>query len=495
MSGILPINTSYSPDRIADIIFVHGLNDNAMQCWKPQDWSGLQWWPHWVAADFRNTGVWLADYESPISNWQGTAMTLPERARNLLEWISARPELEGGKRPLIFVAHSLGGLVVKQMLQMAITLRNASYEPIGKQIRAIVFLSTPHLGAQLSTLAQNLDRLGIARLSTAMKTLTDDDPHLRELNYWYRDNCQPLGIQTRVFAEARPLRLQTRGILGFGGSVTTLVAVDQKTADPGLAGVQPVSLDEDHLTMCKPASKDALVVISVSKFLREVLSKVESERAASSQGAPAPDATQTIGGDAAPVGSTPAPAVQTPPVNAGPRRELIAAMLKLPQIIDSARRTAIVRELSPISVNVPNSATPADHVTAIVDTCLEQKGGLESLRGALRFYYSNAIAFDAVEAAISRLQSGDNGRQSVGATAAETAGGAARPAGPMGAAQRIKCEHLKQRKAILEKQYSALLDDLKTTLGPDLKVTLNARAEQIATDLTQVEADIQANCV
>ena len=50
--------------------------------------------------------------------------------------------------PLIFVAHSLGGIVVKRALITA-TVRNA-YKAIVDSTIAVVFLGTPHHGSQLA---------------------------------------------------------------------------------------------------------------------------------------------------------------------------------------------------------------------------------------------------------------------------------------------------------------------------------------------------------
>ena len=50
--------------------------------------------------------------------------------------------------PLIFVVHSLGGIVVKRALITA-TVRNA-YKAIVDSTIAVVFLGTPHHGSQLA---------------------------------------------------------------------------------------------------------------------------------------------------------------------------------------------------------------------------------------------------------------------------------------------------------------------------------------------------------
>ena len=67
------------------------------------------------------------------------------------------------------------------------------------------------------------------------------DPYLEDLKFWYRDNAPRLGIETRAFCENEPLK-------GLA------VVVDKESADPGDVVVVPV--DGNHVTICKPGSKD-----------------------------------------------------------------------------------------------------------------------------------------------------------------------------------------------------------------------------------------------
>ena len=74
-------------------------------------------------------------------------MTITQHAQQLLQKITdARTECR--ERPIIFVAHSLGGILVKDMI-----IQSAKYEhqlkflDINKSTSAIIFFGTPHLGA------------------------------------------------------------------------------------------------------------------------------------------------------------------------------------------------------------------------------------------------------------------------------------------------------------------------------------------------------------
>ena len=68
--------------------------------------------------------------------------------------------MQQNQRPLIFVAHSLGGLVVEQALLIS---RGAAQQHL-KQIltftTAIAFMGTPHIGSTIADWATPLTRLG-----------------------------------------------------------------------------------------------------------------------------------------------------------------------------------------------------------------------------------------------------------------------------------------------------------------------------------------------
>jgi hypothetical protein len=116
-------------------------------------------WPSWLAKDIPGLAVWTLAYESPTSNWLGTAMPLQDRAKNVLERLIGERELHG--RQLVFVCHSLGGLLIKQVLRAA-DGRRAYGDEEGRlfveSVRGIVFIATPHSGSVHATV---LDKLRI----------------------------------------------------------------------------------------------------------------------------------------------------------------------------------------------------------------------------------------------------------------------------------------------------------------------------------------------
>lgn len=231
-----------------DLVFVHGLGGEALGTWGFVE--GRESWRDWLARDHPGARVWSLDYDAAASAWQGSAMPLTDRAANVLPLLQAHGL---GERPLVFVAHSMGGLLVKQLLRRAESSAR-EYGRVLEATRGVVFLSTPHAGSPLATIA-NILRLFL-RANVTIEDLRRHDPHLRELNAWYRNNSVAAGVRSLVFFETQT----TKGVL----------VVDPTSADPGITDVTPIPVDSDHLAICKPERPDALVWLVTSRFITDL---------------------------------------------------------------------------------------------------------------------------------------------------------------------------------------------------------------------------------
>jgi Putative serine esterase (DUF676) len=255
-TALIQISGGDQPDRLADVIFVHGLDGNARTTWHPRNQPD-DFWPAWLGEDMPQLGVWSLSYAVSASAWKGHTMPLYDRANNTLDLL----ELEAiGRRPLAFICHSLGGLLIKQVLRNARDAANPSWHAIVQHTQLLVFLSTPHSGANLASWIKYIGTL--LRTTVSVEELEMHHPRLRELNDWYRDQVESLGIKTFVYYETRP----TSGIL----------VVDATTANPGLPGVRPIPVDEDHMSICKPASKQDRLYRRVKRLLEDTVLHVDS---------------------------------------------------------------------------------------------------------------------------------------------------------------------------------------------------------------------------
>jgi class 3 adenylate cyclase/tetratricopeptide (TPR) repeat protein len=162
-----------------------------------------------------------------------------------------------GLRPLVFVTHSLGGLLVKQVLRNASSYGNACWQDIYDETRGIVFLSTPHAGADAADGVRHLGRL--ARLSVNVRELQTQSAQLRDLNLWFRTHAPAADIAVQAYYETR----RTAGAF----------VVNATSADPGIRGVVPIGLDADHMTICKFEDRSNPAYRLTLKFVQECVAR------------------------------------------------------------------------------------------------------------------------------------------------------------------------------------------------------------------------------
>jgi pimeloyl-ACP methyl ester carboxylesterase len=246
--------------RKADVIFIHGLGGNYKDTWSAKigEEGDKFYWPMELSKVEPDVGVWSINYNASPSLWIGTAMPIEDRADNLLKEL----ELVGiGDRPVIFVCHSLGGLVTKQMLMNAASTHRPAFERIVDNTRAVVFLATPSAG---SDFGEFLWRIAgpAARKTVQVEQLNRNSPALRTLSNWYMTNAPVRKIRTELFFENDP-------VPGFDKLVVP--------PDSAMAGATEIatSVDGNHFTICKPKSTASLVFKSLQKVVKETRTAAE----------------------------------------------------------------------------------------------------------------------------------------------------------------------------------------------------------------------------
>ncbi|MCP5420163.1 MAG: hypothetical protein H6969_06695 [Gammaproteobacteria bacterium] len=144
-----------------------------------------------------------------------------------------------------------------------------AWQSIATQTKAIVFLSTPHSGADLASWIKYIG--GLLRTTVTVEELEAHHPRLRELNLWHRNYVADSNIKTVVYFAPQP--------------VAGLRVVSETTADPGIAGVIPIPVPADHVSICKPASKDS----QIYRRVRQVVTDIVTELRAPPDRSPATD--------------------------------------------------------------------------------------------------------------------------------------------------------------------------------------------------------------
>jgi pimeloyl-ACP methyl ester carboxylesterase len=244
---------SVSEGPQTDIVFVHGLTGSAAGTWSLEP-GARNLWPRWFSP-FGD--VWILDYPADLFWWAGSgaSMPLPERARSVLDLLM---NYGIGNRPLIFITHSLGGLLVKAMLRAAQGFKNPEWERLLANTKGVAFLATPHAGAALGTMADALRSLGISKNATQ---LVSNDSHLLDLATWYSENANNLGISTIAYYE----KLRCKGFK----------IVDEGSANPNVQGCIPIPADANHMDICKPKDKYDPVYLGLLRFVSKLASRIQ----------------------------------------------------------------------------------------------------------------------------------------------------------------------------------------------------------------------------
>ncbi|MBY3104513.1 putative lipase [Rhizobium laguerreae] len=233
-----------------DIVFVHGLGGDQLGTWQTDPKS---FWPRWLAEMFPSCRVSSFGYDSQklAGFLTGGGASLHDLALALADALTNREVLAPRT---VFVCHSLGGLIVKQMLRRCSDSVNPEYKELGRSIVGIAFLGTPHQG---SALASALDQLLRRFLSKQTQQLVYGEDGLVDLNDFFRSRASMQQIQVRAYYETEKV----------GG----ILIVDKVTANPGVLGCEPIAVQSDHLRICKPENQKAPVFISVCGLIRSLL--------------------------------------------------------------------------------------------------------------------------------------------------------------------------------------------------------------------------------
>jgi len=129
---------------IDSLVFVHGLGGDSIKTWTHADTNQI--WisnPDFLLGLKDKVRVMTFGYNANVFE-NITTSRVVDHANDLLEeLVVRRQDCEG--RPLVFIAHSLGGLVVKRALLLCPD--DDRYQDILKMASGIIFLGTPHLGS------------------------------------------------------------------------------------------------------------------------------------------------------------------------------------------------------------------------------------------------------------------------------------------------------------------------------------------------------------
>ena len=227
-----------------NIVFVHGLNGDAYTTWRGQ--TSVFWPRDLLGQDLENSRIWTYSCQTQIDMRSNEQKPLEELLEHLADDLLEAVDLST-LGPVVWVAHSLGGLLVKSAL-ISSQLKAASV-PVSvlERTRGVIFLGTPHSGSSLVTRSAVFTRI----LSTLLEPRqpSQDGPlpgekslestvTLMTTRFAVLMDTERLPIVS--FYEKQPMLTETGPFL-IVESITNLNHPRESVE----------SLEGNHLTMCK----------------------------------------------------------------------------------------------------------------------------------------------------------------------------------------------------------------------------------------------------
>jgi hypothetical protein len=127
------------------IVAVHGLGGHRYTTWKS---GNTMWLQDLLPSKLPRARIMTFGYNADVVNNFST-FGIRDHARKLLSLLRNKRDTEDtSDRPIVFICHSLGGIVVKQALRTA--TNESIYNNTAEKTRGIVFLGTPHRGSDLA---------------------------------------------------------------------------------------------------------------------------------------------------------------------------------------------------------------------------------------------------------------------------------------------------------------------------------------------------------
>ena len=238
------------------VVFVHGLGGHYQDTWM----GGAQkreFWPEWLCGDIPGLSIWSIEYDSATFSVWNHGMQFQDLAENIFEALLLETEILS--KEIILVGHSLGGLIIKQIMRLASDRneRNEARDLISR-ITGVAFLGTPHSGSDISSMGNMLIPRVVMKIFSFGPTLVSaylyrNNADLRSLNVWYRQWIHKNPVNHLILGEGK--RTPWKGMI-----------VKPDSSDPGLNATMTI-IPVDHPGICKPASRDDQIYRAVKNFV------------------------------------------------------------------------------------------------------------------------------------------------------------------------------------------------------------------------------------
>ncbi|EDP48573.1 SesB-related regulatory protein, putative [Aspergillus fumigatus A1163] len=258
-TGLRVLHDGQSPT--VDIIFVHGLTGHLDKTWTVPG-SAAPWPQALLPTTIERARILAFGYDARVVDWNMVSQNrIGNHSRNLLQAVADYRENDmTNDRHIIFVAHSLGGLICEDALVVSSRSVEKYLRSVFNCTFGLAFMGTPHHGSDMAQWAETMRKFTSVFKQTnpeLLRALERDSEVLAriqdEFHTLLRSRSKDSPLEIFCFYEEKPLTV-----------VGTVVPMDSAI----LPGYLHASLPYDHRDMTKFASVDDPGFITVTNVLR-----------------------------------------------------------------------------------------------------------------------------------------------------------------------------------------------------------------------------------
>ncbi|QVM13232.1 hypothetical protein D8B26_007846 [Coccidioides posadasii str. Silveira] len=255
-----------SDDVLYDLVAIHGLNGDAFGTWTHKE-SRVMWLRDLLPKELPNVRVMTYGYNARFHNFAGHQDLRNIAMKLLSELVDSRKTAKEINRPLVFVCHSLGGIVVKKALLIRCPEEQSNIQDAAY---GIIFLATPHGGTTIADTGKII--ANIIHVCSPFRPA-------RGLLGSIRKDSKVLFEITEDFVErARTLQIVSffeMEMTGFG--IFKRLVVEQRSALLNVPNEIPIGQFADHRSIARFSSVDDRnyrpVITRLLKFRQDITQK------------------------------------------------------------------------------------------------------------------------------------------------------------------------------------------------------------------------------
>ena len=212
---------------LSSVVAVHGLGGDPINTWKNPKQS-KSWLEDFLPSDVKGARIFTFGYNADVVFSDSTASVWDHSKSLLGSLLDERETEDERQRPIIFIAHSLGGIIVKQALVWA--YMEPQYSNTLEHTLGVVFFGTPHRGSDkagsyASVLAKTASAVLYKPSSKLLETLKTNSEKLMDLTSQFKFHIPKVRIIT--FYEMQPTKPFKTSLVGYVDSILPTGSTDR----------------------------------------------------------------------------------------------------------------------------------------------------------------------------------------------------------------------------------------------------------------------------